>query len=299
MLPSRCHKAAHTGHLCPRIGYLLDDASQVTTHQDSHETTFSQTSQNSQLVDEHAYNNELSNEYTHPIIDFQSAVTYNQNPDNGDASMLPGGTEQVQGGDDMPDSGFAVGDLGAAVGDIGFEGYEGGGDGVASLIENGMSLAMLNAGARMAQPTVNAISGINPSALVNTGIGMANNAVNAVSSADPMSAVQAGLGVAMSSVRIAASIGTWNEARQRRKDSAARFAPTHGPSNPVVTSKVAITTQIDEILLVLSALGQRLVVLEVVNLAELPQALVACRTACAQADTGDLLAHFDTLDGTL
>lgn len=42
---------------------------------------------------------------------------------------------KFKGGDAMPDSGFALGDLGAAVGDIGFEGYEGGGDGVASLIE--------------------------------------------------------------------------------------------------------------------------------------------------------------------
>lgn len=282
-------------------GYLPDDASQATAHQDSHEASFSQTSQNYQLVDEPAYNNEQSNEYADPNIDFQSAPTtacYNQNPDNGDPSMLPSGADQVQGGD-IADSGFALGDLGATIGDIGFEGYEGGGDGVAPLIENGMSLAMLDAGTRMAQSTANAISGTNPSALVNTGIGMANNVVNAVSSADPMSAVQAGLGIAMSSVRIAASIGTWNEARQRRKESAARIVATHGPSNPVVNSKVAIATQIDEILLVLSALGQRLVVLEVINLAELPQALVACRTACAQADTGDLLAHFDTLDGTL
>lgn len=213
--------------------------------------------------------------------------------------MLPSGTDQVQGGDEMPDSVFVLGDLGAAIGDTGTEGYDGEGNGVASLIENDMSLELLGAGARMAQSTVNAISEINPSALVNKGIGLANNAVSAFSSADPMSVVQAGLGVAMSSVRIAASIGTWNETRQRRKDSAARFASTHGTANPTVNSEVAIATQIDEIILVLSALGQRLVVLEVINLAELPQALVACRTACAQADTGDLLAHFDTLDGTL
>lgn len=274
-------------------GSLSDDASQATTHQDSHEASFSQPSQNAQLVDEHAYNNEQSNQYG------PTATYYNQNPDNSDPSMLPSETDQVQGGDEMPDSVFVLGDLGAAIGNTGTEGYDGEGNGVASLIENGMSLELLDAGARMAQSTVNAISEINPSALVNTGIGLANNAVSAFSSADPMSVVQAGLGVAMSSVRIAASIGTWNEARQRRKDSAARFASTHGPANPAVNSEVAIATQIDEIILVLSALGQRLVVLEVINLAELPQALVACRTACAQADTGDLLAHFDTLDGTL
>lgn len=281
--------------------YLPDDASQATAHQDSHEASFSQTSQNSQLVDEPAYNNEQSDEYADPNLYFQSAPTtaeYNQNPDNGHPSMLPSGTNEVQ-GEDILDSGFALGDLGATIGDIGFDAYEGGGDGVTALIENGMSLAMIGAGARMAQSTANAISGINLSALVNTGIGMASNAVNAVSSADPMSAVQAGLGIAMSSVRIAASIGTWNEARQRRRESAARIAATHGPSNPVVNSRVAISTQVDEILLVLSTLGQRLVVLEVINLSELPQALVACRTACAQADTGDLLAHFDTLDATL
>lgn len=274
-------------------GSLPNDASQASTHQDSHEASFSQPSQNDQLVDENAYNNEQSNEYA------PATTYYNQNPDNSDPSMLPSGIDQVLGGEEMSDSGFVLGELGAAIGDIGIEGYEGGSDGVASLVENGMSLELLGAGARMAQSTVNAISGINPLALVNTGIGLANNAVNAVSSADPMSAVQAGLGVAMSSVRIAASIGTWNEARQRRKESAARLAATHGPANPAVNSQVAIATQIDEILLVLSALGQRLVVLEVINLAELPQALEACRTACAQADTGDLLAHFDTLDGTL
>lgn len=274
-------------------GFLPDDASQATTHQDSHEASFLQPSQNAQSVDEHAYNNEQPNEYA------QTTTYYNQNPDNSDPSMLLSGTDQVQGGDEMQDSGFVLGDLGAAIGDIGIEGYEGGGDGVASLIENAASLELLGAGARMAQSTVNFVSGINPLALVNTGIGVANNAFNVVSSADPMSAVQAGLGVAMSSVRIAASIGTWNEARQRRKESAARLAATHGPANPAVNSQVAIATQIDEILLVLSTLGQRLVVLEVINLAELPQALMACRTACAQADTGDLLAHFDTLDGTL
>lgn len=274
-------------------GFLPDDAPQATTHQDSYEASFLQPSQNAEWVDEHAYNNEQSNEYA------STTTYYNQNPDNSDPSMFLSGTDQAQGGDEMPDSGFVLSDLGAAIGDIGIEGYEGGGDGVASLIENGASLELLGAGARMAQSTVNAFSGINPSALVNTGIGLANNAINVVSSADPMSAVQAGLGVAMSSVRIAASIGTWNEARQRRKESAARLAATHGPANPAVNSQVAIATQIDEILLVLSALGQRLVVLEVINLAELPQALVACRTACAQADTGDLLAHFDTLDGTL
>lgn len=187
--------------------------------------------------------------------------------------MLPSGTDQIQGGDDMVESGFALGDLGAAVGDILLEGYEGGGDGVASLIENDVSLSILTAGAKMARSTVNAISGINPSALADTGIAFANSAVNAVSFADPVSAVQAGLGVAMSSVRIAASIGTWNEARQRRKESADRITAMHGPSNPFATSKAAIATQIDEILLDLSALGQRLVVLEVINLAGLSHIL--------------------------
>lgn len=273
-------------------GFLSDDASQATTHQDSL-ASFLQPSQNAQWVDEHAYNNEQSNTYA------VTTIYYNENPDDSNPSMLLSGADQVQGGDEMPDSGFVLGDLGAAFGDIRIEGCEGVGDGVASLIENGASLELLGAGARMAQSTVNAVSGINPLALVNTGIGLANNAFNAVSSADAMSAVQAGLGVAMSSVRIASSIGTWNEARQKRKESAARLAATHGPANLAVNSQVAIATQIDEILLVLSALGQRLVVLEVINLAELPQALVACRTACAQADTGDLLAHFDTLDGTL
>ena len=127
----------------------------------------------------------------------------------------------------------------------------------------------------------------------------ASSVVNAFSGDAAAAAVQAGVGVAMSGVRIAASIGNWNEIRQKRKDSQAQFAAAHGASNPVVMSKVAIAAQLDEVLLVLSVLGQRLVVLDAINLAELPQAHAACRTACGQADSGDLLEHFDTLDGTL
>lgn len=127
----------------------------------------------------------------------------------------------------------------------------------------------------------------------------ASSVVNAFSSDNAAAAVQAGVGVAMSGVRIAASIGNWNEIRQKRKDSQAQFAAAHGASNPVVMSKVAVAAQLDEALLVLSVLGQRLVVLEAINLAELPQAHAACRTACGQADSGDLLEHFDSLDGTL
>ena len=127
----------------------------------------------------------------------------------------------------------------------------------------------------------------------------ASSVVNAFSGDAATAAVQAGVGVAMSGVRIAASIGNWNEIRQKRKDSQAQFAAAHGASNPVVMSKVAIAAQLDEVLLVLSVLGQRLVVLDAINLAELPQAHAACRTACGQADSGDLLEHFDTLDGTL
>lgn len=127
----------------------------------------------------------------------------------------------------------------------------------------------------------------------------ASSVVNAFSGDAAVAAVQAGVGVAMSGVRIAASIGNWNEIRQKRKDSQAQFAAAHGASNPVVMSKVAIAAQLDEVLLVLSVLGQRLVVLDAINLAELPQAHAACRTACGQADSGDLLEHFDTLDGTL
>lgn len=127
----------------------------------------------------------------------------------------------------------------------------------------------------------------------------ASSVVNAFSGDAATAAVQAGVGVAMSGVRIAASIGNWNEIRQKRKDSQAQFAAAHGASNPVVMSKVAIAAQLDEVLLVLSVLGQRLVVLDAINLAELPKAHAACRTACGQADSGDLLEHFDTLDGTL
>lgn len=116
---------------------------------------------------------------------------------------------------------------------------------------------------------------------------------------DPVAAVQTGFAIAMSGVRIGASIGKWNETRQKRKESQTQLAALHGAANPVFMSKVAVATQLDEALLVLSVLGQRLVVLEVINPGELPQALALCRTACAQADSGDLLEHFDTLDGML
>lgn len=146
-----------------------------------------------------------------------------------------------------------------------------------------------------ASSAINAFSGDAVASVQNA----ASSVVNAFSADAAAAAVQAGVGVAMSGVRIAASIGNWNEIRQKRKDSQAQFAAAHGASNPVVMSKVAIAAQLDEVLLVLSVLGQRLVVLEAINLTELPQAHAACRTACGQADSGDLLEHFDTLDGTL
>lgn len=155
---------------------------------------------------------------------------------------------------------------------------------------------------------------IDTAAAINAGVGMVSTAVNVLSSdtvqgatstatnalmGDPVAAVQAGFAIAMSGVRIGASIGKWNETRQKRKESHIQLAAVHGATNPVIMSKVAVSTQLDEALLVLSVLGQRLVVLEVVKPGELPQALALCRTACAQADSGDLLEHFDTLDGML
>lgn len=131
--------------------------------------------------------------------------------------------------------------------------------------------SMMNTGAIIAQSAASAVSGINAVAMVNAGVGVANSVVNAMSG-DPLAAIQNRAAVAMSGVRIAASIGNWNEARQKRKESAAQFAAVHGRANPAVNSKVAIATQLDEILFVLSVLGQRLVVLEVINLTELPQA---------------------------
>lgn len=174
---------------------------------------------------------------------------------------------------------------------------EGGGD----------ALDLLNGGLGALSSTADLLTG-DPTAAIETAASSAISAfsgdtvssmVNAFTTSDAAAAVQAGVGVAMSGVRIAASIGNWNEVRQKRKDSQAQFAAAHGASNPMVMSKVALAAQLDEALLVLSVLGQRLVVLEAINLAELPQAHAACRTACGQADSGDLLEHFDTLDGTL
>lgn len=244
------------------------------------------------------------------------ATDYSLLANNNDTSLLVTGSDQQNISnqtDDGPepvggsflgsfgiDEDFNVGDsFGASLGD---------GD-ISNIVVN--TAAIANAGASIAnsaisalsndagiaQQAANAMTKMNPAAVVGAGVGIANTAVNAMS--DPAAAVQAGLGVAMSGVRIAASIGTWNAARQRQKEAAARFVDANGPANPAVTSQVATATQLDEILLVMSVLGQRLVVLEVVNFAELPQALAACRSACGQADSGDLLAHLDTLDGTL
>jgi hypothetical protein len=203
--------------------------------------------------------------------------------------------------DDEYDNGSCEGGDGDAMATMlgGIESFsfdEGGGEAV-DLINAGVGLFTGDAGAAIgdaASSVVGALTGDTVAAVTN----VASNVVNTLAG-DSAAAVQAGVGVAMSGVRIAASIGNWNELRQKRKDSQAQFAAVHGASNPVVMSKVAIAAQLDEALLVLSVLGQRLVVLDVINFAELPQAHAACRTACAQADSGDLLEHFDTLDGTL
>lgn len=97
--------------------------------------------------------------------------------------------------------------------------------------------AVVTVGAGIAKSAVNAVSGMNPVAMVNAGVGMADSVVNAISG-DALATFQAGVGISMSGVRIAASIGTWNEARQRRK-AAAQFAAIHGPADPAVNSKVA------------------------------------------------------------
>ena len=144
----------------------------------------------------------------------------------------------------------------------------------------------------------NAGSTINTTAAMQMGVGLVSTANN-VSNGDYLAAVQSGVHVVMSGMQIGTSIGKWNEARQRRKESAGQYAAMYGATNPAVMSKVQIGAQLDEILLVLSVLGQRLVVLNVVNSQELPRALSVCRIAVSQADTGNLLEHFDTLDGTL
>ena len=155
------------------------------------------------------------------------------------------------------------------------------------------TVAAVNAGIGVVSAAVNVLSGDTMTAVQN----VASSTVNAFS--DPVATVQAVSNIVMSGARIGSSIGSWNEGRQKRKESQAQYAAVHGATNPSVISKVTVATQIDETLLVLSVLGQRLVLLEVVNLGELPQALAICRTACSQADSGDLLACFDTLDGTL
>lgn len=269
----------------------------------------SQSPQDSQLTDGYiSYTQAQPQEYD-GIIYAQSSPTaptdYSQLGDDGNSSLLASGSDQ-------PCVGIALdGDGAEEDGD--------GGVSFAASIKGGVfpdmtinptavlnaaagiansAASVMNPGAIVTQSAFNAVSGISPLTMANAGVGIANSAANAISG-DTLAAVQTGVGVAMSGVRIAASIGTWNEARQRRKESAAQFAAAHGSADPAVGSKVAIATQLDEILLVLSVLGQRLVFLEVINLIELPQALVACRIACGQADSGDLLAHLDTLDGIL
>lgn len=275
---------------------------------DPQAAALSQSSQDPQLADDYtSYTQAQSQEYNGNIyVQSTSTVTgYNQIADDGNSSLLPSESDQPCIGDALDDNGvYEDGDEGATF-------AASVQDGIfpdltinpAAVVNAAAGIAnstagVMNTGAVIAQSAFNAVSRANPVTMVNAGVGMANSVANAILG-DPLAAVQAGVGVAVSGVRIAASIGTWNEARKKRKESAAHFAAVHGPADPTINSKVAIATQFDEILLVLSVLGQRLVVLEVINPIELPQALVACRTACAQADFGDLLAHFDTLDGTL
>lgn len=224
---------------------------------------------------------------------------------NIDYSQLSSDATQTR--DVYDDGSFAAGDgdsLSTALDGLdAFSFDDGGGDGLDLLSGLGAmtSTAELFTGdptaaiEAAASSAISAFSGDTVASVQNA----ASSVVNAFSGDAAAAAMQAGVGVAMSGVRIAASIGNWNEIRQKRKDSQAQFAAAHGASNPVVMSKVAIAAQLDEVLLVLSVLGQRLVVLDAINLAELPQAHAACRTACGQADSGDLLEHFDTLDGTL
>lgn len=236
-----------------------------------------------------------------------SAVGVAEQNDNGsgqfdvDYSQLASNANEVE---DIYDDGSnraSDGDsLSTALGGIDSLSVDGGGEAVDLL--SGLGAVSAAADLFTGDPTAaigaaatSAISAFSGAAVQNA----ASTVVNAFSSVDTAAAVQAGVEVAMSGVRIAASIGNWNEIRQKRKASQAQFAAAHGASNPVVMSRVAIAAQLDEALLVLSVLGQRLVVLEAINLAELPQAHAACRTACGQADSGDLLEHFDTLDGTL
>lgn len=281
---------------------------QTSAHQEPYSDPQAESSQDPQNAEDYTYYTQAqSQEYNRKIyVQSSSNVTgYNQVADEGNSSFLLNGSDQPCMGDALDDNGvYEAGDKGPTFAASVQDGISpdmmmnpaavmNAAAGIANL-----AAGVMNSGAVIAQSAFSAVSRANPVTMVNAGVGMASTVANAMLG-DPLVAVQAGIGVAMSGVRIAASIGTWNEARKKRKESAAHFAAVHGPADPAINSKVAIATQFDEILLVLSVIGQRLVVLDVINPIELPQALVGCRTACAQADFGDLLAHFDTLDGIL
>lgn len=258
---------------------------------------------------------EYADAHTHSV-----QTEYNEYPAISTAEQFDNGSgqldmdySQVASDANPPEDVYDDGSYGAGDGDVvatalsGLDSLsfdEGGGDAL-DLLNGGLGIVSSTADLFTGDPTaaieaaassaISAFSGDTVTSVQNAASTMAN----AFTTSDAAAAVQAGVGVAMSGVRIAASIGNWNEIRQKRKDSQAQFAAAHGASNPIVMSKVALAAQLDEALLVLSVLGQRLVVLEAINLAELPQAHAACRTACGQADSGDLLEHFDSLDGTL
>ena len=154
-----------------------------------------------------------------------STVTgYNQIADDGNSSLLPSVSDQPCIGDALDDNGvYEDGDEGATfAASVQDEIFPDMTINPAAVVNEAAGIAnstagVMNTGAVIAQSAFSAVSRANPVTMVNAGGGMASTVTNAILG-DPLAAVQAGVGVAMSGVRIAASIGTWNEALKKRND---------------------------------------------------------------------------------
>ncbi|KAL2066053.1 hypothetical protein VTL71DRAFT_2124 [Oculimacula yallundae] len=104
--------------------------------------------------------------------------------------------------------------------------------------------------------------------------------------ADPITLIN----LAFSGIKVAASIGTWMEKREIRKQQAATTIQPAFTASP--------TGEVEDMFLVLSVLGQQLLILDVIAIGPLPRAHTAVIQAFTAKDKS-LLVVFEKLDQTL
>lgn len=119
---------------------------------------------------------------------------------------------------------------------------------------------------------------------------------------DPISATIAGIQLAFQGARIAVEIGKWMSGRQSEKDAAAaasRSAQASAAEEQERARQQDIEDRIDEVLLVLSVLGQRLRMLDVVDIRKLPAAEESARGAFSTLRYARFLDSYDKMPETL